>query len=170
MEVWRAIPGYEGAYEASDLGRLRSLSRSVRCNAGHRLAEGQALNPSVRNPAKRYLSVNLHRKNRARPTYVHRAVTAAFLGPIPDGMQVDHIDGDRQNNTLTNLRYVTGSENIRAAHSAGRNKSGITDGDVRFIRDMLTRREMSQGQLASYFSVTPSFIYQFWTGRYRPGV
>ncbi len=166
-ETWRDVAGYEGAYEVSDLGRVRSLGRRTRCNtSGYRTWAPQDIKLVVRNATKRYLFFNARCTIRGnRSLSVHRVVAEAFLGPCPDGLQVDHIDGDKANNAVTNLRYVTGSANIRAAHAAGRNKSGITDADVRKIR---AAHGITQRELAEHYGVDPSFISKLRTGHYRP--
>lgn len=159
--------GYEGAYEVSNLGRVRSLDRRVPSNTGRRTQAGQVITPGKR--GKGYLAFRANGAG-ARPNRsisAHVAVAEAFLGPCPPGMQVDHIDGDKTNNAAANLRYATGSENVRAAHAAGRNKSGITDADVVFIRQM-RKAGVPQSYLAAYFGVHQATISKFQTGRFRP--
>ena len=99
-ERWRTVPGFEGFYEVSDLGRVRN-SRT-----GHIL--------SPRPEKGGYLRVCLSRANRAqrKELKVHRLVLAAFVGPCPDGMEGCHDDGDPSNNRLDNLRWDTRSGNI----------------------------------------------------------
>lgn len=105
-EEWRAIPGWEGHYEASSLGRVRSLERVD--SAGRRV-RGRVLSPSVRRSG--YLHVLLWRGGRSETRYVHRLVTLAFVGPCPETLEVCHLDGDPGNNRIENLRYDTSSAN-----------------------------------------------------------
>lgn len=109
-EEWRAVVGHEGAYEVSNLGNVRSLTRLVTQMSrwGSRvqyLRKGQALAP-VRVP-NGYLHVALSGTQVA----VHTLVLEAFAARRPAGMQCAHNDGDRSNNALSNLRWATPKEN-----------------------------------------------------------
>src|SRR5690242_190605 len=106
-EQWRPVVGYEGAYEVSDHGRVRSLMREVPAGqrGGTRLVPGRLLvAPLGRNG---YRQVTLRR----RTHLVHALVATAFLGERPPGLEVCHNDGDSENNAVANLRYDTVSEN-----------------------------------------------------------
>lgn len=119
-EKWRDIPGYEGSYQASSLGRVRSLTRKVELNnqlAKTRWQYGKVLRPasggikkSDGKPDTR-LAVVLRKDGRSRTLRVHSLVALAFLGPKPDGLEVAHINGINTDNRLPNLRYVTHAEN-----------------------------------------------------------
>lgn len=105
-ERWLAVPGYEGRYEVSDLGNVRSLDR-IRSHG--RRWRGRTLKPY---PMPRgYLMVNLWLDNTQRIWLVHRLVLLVFVGPAPEGMEGLHRDGDNTNNNLSNLRWGTHSEN-----------------------------------------------------------
>lgn len=114
MEEWKPVPGYEGHYEVSSEGRVRSLRRELYSDrwAGYRTIGERIMKPTPGGTIG-YLSVDL-RLNRQRKTHtVHTLVAAAFLGPRPEGMDVMHADDDPQNNRLENLSYGTRSENNR---------------------------------------------------------
>jgi hypothetical protein len=108
MEVWKDIPGYEGRYQASNLGRIRSLTRKVRIGINYRTAEGQILR-QFDITQKGYKGVCLSRKLK----YVHKLVAMTFLQHTPDGFNttVDHIDFDKSNNSVDNLRLISHAEN-----------------------------------------------------------
>lgn len=110
--VWVAVPGYEGYYEVSDLGGVRSVDRLVGHPAGTRRALGQMLHPSVAHGTG-YLRVNLTdpADSRRRTRHVHTLVLTAFMGTRPDGAVACHCDGDRTNNRLSNLRWDTPASN-----------------------------------------------------------
>lgn len=118
-EEWRDIPGYEGRYQASSLGRIRSSRNWKRSIAGHVLAPGA--NPDG------YLFVTLWRGaiEKGKGWRVHRLVALTFIGPCPKGLQVNHIDCDPANNRPGNLEYVTCRENIHHAKRLGRLKRRI---------------------------------------------
>lgn len=107
-EIWRDIPGYEGAYQVSSLGRARSLP------GGSRLAK--VLKP-VR--AGRYWKVMPCVAGKVSHVYLHHAVAAAFIGPRPTDLDVCHNNGDRSDNRAENLRYDTASSNMRDAIDHG---------------------------------------------------
>lgn len=118
MSEWRAIPGWEGHYEVSSEGQVKSIARiSVR---GHKVPE-RILHPTARGAG--YLHVGLKRDtNRIRALMtVHKAVMLAFVGPRPDGNDIRHLDGDPSNNTLANLAYGTRTENNLDAVRHGTN-------------------------------------------------
>jgi len=102
-ERWLPIPGYEGRYDVSDLGRVRSWLAWRTLPVPHVLA---ALNSS-----HGYLSVGLVRDGQATTKEIHALVMLAFSGERLDGLEVRHLDGNSRNNVATNLAYGTRSEN-----------------------------------------------------------
>ena len=106
-EEWRAVVGYEGIYEVSSSGRVK------RVLAARGTAVGRLLSPFLSGPVPQlYLHVNLYeRPGCYRTCAVHRLVAAAFIGPRPFRLEVDHIDRDSNNNDASNLRYVTSTAN-----------------------------------------------------------
>jgi hypothetical protein len=110
MEIWKDIKGYEGIYQVSNLGRVKSLARKVikAYGAEHNLSEKIK---SVNSDNFGYSVIRLH--NGSGKTFkVHRLVANAFLGE-PNGLEVNHIDGNKSNNNLNNLEYCTKSENLK---------------------------------------------------------
>lgn len=101
IEVWRDVPGYEGLYAVSSLGRVRSAPR--RGTRGGLLAQSISSNG--------YPSVGLFKSSVQRTRTVHSLVAEAFLGPPPAGQEVLHRDDDKLNPTLANLHYDTRTEN-----------------------------------------------------------
>lgn len=106
-EEWRPIPGYEGIYEASDLGNIRGVDR-IDARGWPRRGQPLAAVPHVHDE---YLHVCLTKKGRHRTVKVHHLVLKTFVGPRPEGMQGCHNDGNRVNNRLSNLRWDTQSAN-----------------------------------------------------------
>ena len=103
MEEWRDIPGYDGLYQVSNLGRVKSLN--------YKRTGKEQLLTATRNH-NRYYFVRLQ-KDKIRPHhFVHRLVWEAFNGPIPEGMQINHLNEDITDNRLENLSLVTPSENV----------------------------------------------------------
>lgn len=110
-EVWKDVMGYEGYYQVSNQGRVRSLDRVVSDTIGRkRHIKGKLLHPKV-NVKSGYLMVNL----RGKDCYMHRLVAQAFL-PNPDNLpQVNHKDETRDNNCVDNLEWC----NIAYNHDYG---------------------------------------------------
>lgn len=119
-EIWRAIAGFEGAYEVSDLGRVRSLDRSVECatklgNRQIKVLKGRILSAK---PLP-YPSVMLSLDNKPIRRRVHVLVADAFLGPRPEGLDVCHNNGVKTDNRASNLRYDTAAANSADAQDQG---------------------------------------------------
>lgn len=104
METWRPVVGFEGRYEVSDLGRVKTLS--------NRQGKVAILKPHVL-PRSGHCQVQLTNDGRKVMRYVHVLVAAAFIGPKPPGHQTRHRDGIPGHNELTNLHYGTQSDNAR---------------------------------------------------------
>lgn len=125
VETWRDIPGWEGIYQASDLGRVRSVPRMRGYKAGGRgMMKGSVIAPKKAGARKRgepprYYETRMRFDGKVTYARTHVLVWTAFNGPVPPGMQVHHIDHNGFNNRLENLACVTASENIRAARDAG---------------------------------------------------
>lgn len=98
-EKWAPIRGYDGAYEVSDHGRVRSLDR---VDSAQRRLRGRLLRPTTR---AKYQSVTLSSSGVHRYFYVHRLVAQAFVFNPDPSYEVCHIDGDRLNNHASNLRW-----------------------------------------------------------------
>ena len=109
-EEWRSIDGYEGLYQVSSLGRIKSCDRYESCYGGTRLRNGRILKTVKRKDG--YIQVVLCKEGKPTHFLVHRLVWEAFNGKIPEGMQINHIDEDKSNNTIKNLNLMTPKENI----------------------------------------------------------
>ena len=110
-EIWKPIPGYEGFYEASTEGNLRSVDRSfVRSNGSPFSLKGRPITV-WENPVDKHLMCVLSKAGDRRYFYAHTLIARTFLGERPEGMEVRHLDDNPNNNTVENLRYGTRSEN-----------------------------------------------------------
>ena len=112
MEEFRDIKGYEGLYQVSNFGRVKSLSRKM-CNyQGCYMSKEKILNPGLTKEG--YSNVGLYKKGKGRTFRVHILVAMSFLGHIPDGthkLVIDHIDNNTLNNNVENLQIITNREN-----------------------------------------------------------
>ena len=110
-EIWRDIPGYEGYYQASNLGRVRSLDRFIYHKNGHYQKSVGKILICVPNKIG-YCQVFLCKNNeKKKHFYVHRLVWTTFYGEIPDDMEVNHKDENKQNNSLDNLNLLSHKDN-----------------------------------------------------------
>ena len=107
MEIWKSIPNYEGLYEVSNLGNVKSLSRKVFNNKYYRITKDKLLKPGISSGG--YPLVVLCKNNSKKTRTVHQLVAESFLGHTPCGytLVVDHINDVRNDNRVENLQVVT---------------------------------------------------------------
>jgi len=120
LEEWRPVPEWDGLYEVSNLGRVRSLDRCVPYGRyGNTKYRGRVLRPGW---STGYAHVNLVETGQGvrECYYVHDLVLAAFVGPKPEGVEVCYGPAGASDNSLTNLRYDTRSANALDRHRWGR--------------------------------------------------
>lgn len=114
MEVWKDIEGYEGLYEISNLGRVKCLERLVKNKNGYRKVKERILTTTSFNYACVFLS-----NSSVKQHYVHRLVATAFIPNPLNKEMVNHKSGNKLDNRLNNLEWVTRSENQIHAFSIG---------------------------------------------------
>jgi len=175
-ENWLAVPGFDGLYSVSDLGSVRGETRIRRYPAG------RILRPS-KHPAG-YSKVTLCRDGEHFQFLIHRLVLLAFVGPCPDGLEVNHRNGIKDDNRLENLEYVTASENqkhIRTVLGIVRPtpeprfgsehwKSALTEDQVREIRQTYAAGGVSQRVLGLRFGVSQTCIGKIISRKHWPHV
>ena len=103
VEFWKPVVGYEGLYEVSNLGRVKSLSYNH---------SGKEKNLKTWNDRLGYCRVQLNKDGKRKSCLIHRLVYEAFIGMIPKSKEIDHIDRIRDNNSVSNLRVVSHKENM----------------------------------------------------------
>ena len=183
MENWRDIPGYEGRYQVSDLGRVRSLPRIVErtyvrgCPPTPTKRTGKILSSGVKGCG--HMNVSLGANN----TYlVHRLVLLAFVGPAPKGCEARHLNGKPYDNKLSNLQWGTRLQN-RADISAHaklyhrrQGSSQLSEQTIRAIKRDLAK-SLKQKDLAKKYGVHINTINNInrefthkWVEPWSPGV
>lgn len=128
-ETWRPVVGFEPYYEVSDLGRVRRIGKAKGTRAG------RLLRPKI--DRKGYHRATLTVNYRQKILGIHRMVAEAFLGPCPPGFECNHLDGDKANNTPTNLEWVTGADNVKHAWATGlsRPQRGAANGRAKLTEE-----------------------------------
>lgn len=175
-ERWLPVPGYEGAYEVSDLGRVRSLDRVVQQGTRwggvmDRRMDGRVLRPGTGRAGELFVSLQLGGDIKLRR--IHALVLEAFTGPCPDGMEVCHNNGRNTDNTWTNLRYDTHANNCadkiaHGTHNKGEkhNQAKLVEADAVAIR--LDNR--SSETIAHAFGISAGHVEQIRQRMYWPHV
>ncbi len=114
QEIWKDIPGYEGLYQVSSFGRVKSLSREAAVQSkSHRSVPSKILSLNMNRGG--YPSVCLCRENKKTTYLLHRLVAQAFIANPKGKRTVNHINGNKSDNRVSNLEWNTYSENIAHA-------------------------------------------------------
>lgn len=138
VEEWRSVVGYEGYYEVSNLGEVRSLERVVKMKDGStRITHGKTLTQGRYNSKSNYRAVALCKDGQTKKASVHSLVAKAFI-PNPDNLpEINHKDENKQNNRVDNLEWCDrrynntyGTAKFRAAVTQGKPVLQIKDGRI----------------------------------------
>lgn len=177
-EQWLAVKGYEGIYQVSNWGCVRSLRRWITNRNGEsQLIPGKDL--KLQSDRYGYLQVYLTQNDRTQLFNVHHLVAEAFLPPPLgevgsklDSYCLNHIDGNKQNNRVTNLEWITHAANQQHAIDTGLfNSSGsqtmskLTVAEVLDIWELLQEQRLSIGQIALCFDVSVKTIRKIKYGK-----
>ena len=172
-EVWKDIEGYEGMYQVSNKGNVKSLSRNVLRNNG----KMQFINEKILKPQDSghgYNRVNLYKNKKPRLITVHSLVLETFTNKREKDMVINHIDGDKKNNTLKNLEWCTSKENTMHGFETGLMKKGerhsqakLKDVQILDIKRIYSEGESSQRYLARKFNVTQATIWRIVNNKSR---
>lgn len=146
-EIWKPVVGFENHYAVSSLGRVKAIARIVsRTDGAIRTYEEQILSQRM---SRGYLMAQLNKGNRVLPKRIHRLVAEAFI-PNPENKPcIDHLNADKTDNRVENLRWVTHSENMKNPITRGRM--------LKSFRNGLTQRQIRGKKVSG--SIKP--VYQF---------
>ncbi|MDB4302121.1 NUMOD4 domain-containing protein [bacterium] len=164
-EVWKDVEGYEGTYQVSNLGNVKSLDRNVIYKDGKTVPyKGETKSKVIDKYGYEYVGLYLNQKH--KQGMIHRLVAKAFIPNINNKPQINHIDGNKLNNKTENLEWVTNRENIDHAVKTGlldkvtgenHYKSKLTNKDVLVIRKRVENGETYQ-TIANDYGVVKSTI------------
>ena len=158
-EVWRDITGYEGLYQISNTGRVKSLDRIN--NVGRHCKERML---SIGLDGTGYLMIGLYKMGKRYPTNIHRLVAIHFIANPGGKPQVNHIDGDKTNSIVTNLEWCTEAENISHAHRVGLAKSKLTKEEVEAIKN-LKNKGLSQKIIGKMFNIDQTTVGKIYNNK-----
>lgn len=168
-EIWKPIPGLAGKYQASNLGRIRSVKLSGSRTQGKVLSSQQEHDGRYR--------VSIHCSNEAskwqlKRYLVHRLVMLAFRGDCPEGHEVNHKDGDHTNNVLSNLEYKSKRYNYDHAIQHKLTAWGTKNGNHKLSAEAVTyikesKDSISCKELGKTFGVSATTICNIWKGKVR---
>lgn len=162
-EVWEDIKGYEGLYQISNLGKVKSLARKRYC--GHKYSKPQLRKGRILKQHYDYLGykrVRLSKNQKTKTLTLHRLLAINFIENPYNKPNINHIDGDKSNNDLNNLEWCTQKENVQHSYELGlskarkgedNNKSKLKVKDVKEIR-RLHKQKMTQTDIAKMFDVS----------------
>ena len=165
-EEWRPTVEFPEWYGISNLGRVR------RSRPGIHTFDGKIVKPSI-NPGG-YEIIGMSMGDGRVYRSVHSLVATAFIGPYPEGKEINHIDGNKTNNNADNLEYVTKSENQLHAYDMGlsiplrgesHNMAKLSDQYVLEILDLLKEGKLTQGEIAEIYGVCKGSISNINCGR-----
>jgi hypothetical protein len=163
LEIWKDIKGFEGIYQVSDLGNIKSLNR-IDVRGLNR--KGKAKRGRINRYG--YIQVQLWKNGKSIDKSLHRLVAEAFIPNPQNKPEVNHKDGDKQNNSVDNLEWSSSKENIEHAVNNGLRKTNgenngraiLTKEDVEYIRKIYKFRDKEFGgkALAEKFGVGQTTI------------
>jgi hypothetical protein len=171
-EIWKDIPGYEGFYQASDLGRIKSLAIE---NGKNSLAKQTRILKNVLNEHG-YCYVTLAKDKIHKKYKVHRLVLCAFVNQ--SSLDCNHKNGIKSDNRLVNLEYCTRSENEKHAYRIGlksnkeelHSQAKLTNNQVKRLRFIYQFYEVELGywsKLAKALNITPQHLSRIITNKSR---
>jgi hypothetical protein len=163
IEEWKPVPGYEGLYEVSDHGRVRSLPRNG-TSPEVKLRKTQVSNAG-------YEVVHLSKSNSLKAFAVHTLVLSAFICPKPDEMECRHLDGCKTNNHLSNLDWGSKKENMADQITHGTIARGERCGHAKLTLEQVQQARsmiqagMTHKAISALFNVSRPTITSLWSGR-----
>jgi len=151
--VWLDVVGYEGKYQVNGNGEIKSLNyKRTGEEKVLKLAKGKV----------GYFTVGFSKNGVCKHFYIHRIVYESFYGGIPKGMEIDHIDGNKMNNRVENLRCVTPKENINNPNTLNDTwRKNVSDGNRKKYRNSDFRKKQAEAVRKATVSALSKPVLQF---------
>lgn len=154
QEIWKDIENYEGCYQVSNLGRVRSLTRKVDTFNGVRTTKGRILKPTLTDMG--YLTICLKQHQKSKTFFIHRLVAKAFI-PNPNNYPIiNHKDSVPTNNNVENLEWCTQSHNVKESYRVGNakpTKGCFKKGMIPHNRKAVKQYDLDGNFIATYKSI-----------------
>lgn len=174
-EIWIQAKGFEGWYEVSNFGRIKRLPRLSKNSRNDSYKKYNEKILSTKNSTNgRYLNVKLTVNGITKTIQVHRLILESFIPNLENKKEVNHKDGNKKNNKLENLEWVTSSENkihaiknnlIKYAFGEKVSKAKLNNNTVKEIKKYLKNKSMLQKDIARKFGITEKMVTDINTGR-----
>jgi len=161
-EIWKEISGLEGLYEISNLGNIRAMERSMPYNKHKNFfmtKKGKIL--KIGKNRKGYAQTRLRKDGEYLNVKIHRLVANAFIPNPKNKPQVNHKDGNKANNAIENLEWVTNQENTDHAVRSGYKQKKLNEYQVRVIRQLGS--DMRQPIIAELFGICQQTVSEIIT-------
>ena len=175
VEIWKPVPDYHGSYEVSDNGRIRSLDRQTPYKEGFRTTKGRILKFFLDGCG--YPTIHLWKYRQKRIHKIHHLVALVFIGHPPGAIgrgindyQINHKDGDKTNNHVLNLEWITHKANKLHAAQNGLTTRGtkhpnakLAESDIREIRNLFP--SLTYKEIAARYGISRNHAHQIVTGK-----
>jgi len=165
-EMWKPIANYENNYEVSNYGRIRNISQVVIMpNGGYYISESTINKPTSN--GKGYGRVFLCKNNKVSTKYVHRLVASAWCINALNYNEVNHIDGNKENNNASNLEWVTRKQNVQHSRRTGLFAPSRTKLSINIVDDIiaLRKRGVSREIVSEKYKIAKTTISCITTGK-----
>ena len=163
---WKPVLGFEGYYEVSNKGDVKSLTnRKTMKNGVSKLFRGKVL--SSYSDKDGYRCIDLYKDGVRSKKKIHRLVCESFIRPPLENEQVNHINGIKYDNNISNIEWVMPKENVKHSYYVLKNKGSkrsLSDEQVLEIRDIYKKGELSFQEIGNLFNVSKHIIYYLLKG------
>lgn len=156
-EEWKDVVGYEGRYMASNLGRIKALSHFVKRGFCECYTKEQIVKPRIKDNGYLFVMLSSGSKKSMKNKYVHRIVAECFIHNIENKPQIDHINGNKKDNSISNLKWSTQSENINNSNTKY-NSRKIIPIIATCKQDGKTIEFKSITEASNYFGISRKYI------------
>ena len=152
-EIWKDIPEYEGLYQASSLGNIRSIDRIIydKNLKRSRNFKGKILKQNIRNDG--YLFVNLSKNGINKVVKIHRIIAKTFIKNNNNYKCINHINGNKQDNNINNLEWCTYSHNIKEAYRLGLKKSISIKGEKNKCSKIVNQYDLDNNFIKKWYCI-----------------